>query len=129
MKIHIILFVIAASAAQAANWPAWRGADGLGISDEKEFPTQWNSTENIKWKMPLPGPGNSTPIVWRQRVFLTQATEKGAKRALLCFDSGTGKLLWQRETAFAGNESSHSDNPYCSASPVTDGERVYAWLG
>src|SRR5262249_11466955 len=79
---------------------------------------------NVRWKAPLPGPGNSTPVVWGDRVFLTQALDKGARRATLCFDRATGKKLWQKEVEFAGKESTHGDNPYCSASPITDGERV-----
>jgi outer membrane protein assembly factor BamB len=77
----------------------------------------------------LPGPGNSSPVVWGDRVFLTQALDKGRRRAVLCFDRGTGKVLWQRETPYKEEEPTHDTNPYCSATPVTDGERVIASLG
>jgi outer membrane protein assembly factor BamB len=78
----------------------------------------------VKWKAALPGPGNSTPIVWGRQVFLTQAAEGGKRRMLLSFDRGEGKLLWQREVEYGEKEPTHEDNPFCSASPVTDGERV-----
>src|SRR5262249_2932940 len=87
-------------------------------------------TENIRWKAPIPDAGNSSPIVWGERVFLTQALDNGARRAVLCFDRKDGKLLWQKETAFTGKESTYTSDPhYCSATPVTDGERVIASLG
>ena len=120
---------ICMGAARADNWPAWRGPHGDGQSDDKAAPIKWSRTENIRWKTALPGPGNSSPIVWKDRVFLTQALEKGRRRAVLCFDRANGKLLWQRETPYTDKESTHETNPYCSASPVTDGERVVASLG
>lgn len=126
----ILLALSLAAAATADNWPAWRGADGTGRCRETGVPVQWSATENVRWKTPLPGPGNSTPIVWGDRIFLTQSLDEGGKhRALLCFDRKDGKLLWQQETPFDGQETTHKDNPYCSASPVTDGERVVASLG
>src|SRR5205807_10594779 len=99
------------------------------MSPDRELPLAWSATENVTWKADLPGPGNSTPVVWGDRVFLTCATAKGAKRYVLCFDRATGKPLWQGETPFVGKEPTHDDNPYCSAAPVTDGRRVFAWLG
>jgi outer membrane protein assembly factor BamB len=114
---------------QAADWPAWRGPSGDGHSADKTLPLKWSRTENVRWKIPLPGPGNSTPIVWRDRVFLTQAIENGRRRAVLCLNRADGKILWQRETVYTEPESTHATNPYCSASPVTDGERVIASLG
>jgi outer membrane protein assembly factor BamB len=113
----------------ADNWPAWRGPHGDGHSAVKGLPLRWSRTENVRWKTPLPGPGNSSPIVWKDRVFLTQALEKGRRRAVLCLNRADGKLLWQRETLYTDKESTHQTNPYCSASPVTDGERVIASLG
>ncbi len=117
------------SSAFAGNWPAWRGPGGNGISDETGVPLHWSQDENIKWKIPLPGPGNSTPIVWENRVFVTGAREKGTVRALMCFDRGDGSLLWQREVTYEKPEATHDSNPYCSSSPVTDGQRVIMWHG
>lgn len=126
----LILLFGAATTAAAGNWPAWRGPLGNGYSGETGLPLNWSATENVRWKIPLPGPGNSTPIVWGDRVFLTQSLDRdGRQRALLCFNRKSGKLLWQHIIPFEAEESTHADNPYCSASPVTDGERVIAWLG
>ena len=111
------------------NWPAWRGAEGDGVTRESDLPLNWSQTQNVAWKAPLPGAGNSTPIVWGERIFLTCASDKGAKRSVLCFNRSDGKLLWRRDTTFPGQEPTHEANPYCSSSPVTDGKRVYAWLG
>jgi len=106
----------------AANWPAWRGPTGMGICEEKNLPTHWSQTENVKWRVVLPEPGNSTPVVWGGRVFLTQAV--GDRRTLICFDRADGKLLWQQGVTAREKDPTHATNPYCSASPVTDGERV-----
>ena len=118
-----------AGSLHAANWPAWRGADGQGVTSERNLPTRWSDTENVRWKIPLPDRGNSTPIVWGDKIFVTQAIEKDNSRGLLCFSKRDGKLLWQKSVTWEGKESSHETNPYCSASPVTDGERVIVWYG
>ncbi|MBI5773677.1 MAG: PQQ-like beta-propeller repeat protein [Verrucomicrobia bacterium] len=106
----------------AANWPAWRGPLGTGISEEKNLPTRWSATENVKWRIVLPEAGNSTPIVWGERIFVTQPV--GDRRTLMCFNRADGKLLWQIGVTTKEKEPTHQTNPYCSASPVTDGERV-----
>jgi outer membrane protein assembly factor BamB len=125
-----ILLLGWAGLARAENWPAWRGPRGDGTSAETGLPVSWSRTENVRWKARLPGPGNSSPVVWGERVFLTQALDrKGTQRAVLCFARGDGRLLWQRTVPFRGEEATHATNPYCSASPVTDGERVIAAHG
>jgi outer membrane protein assembly factor BamB len=126
------------SAARADNWPAWRGADGQGHCGEKGLPLKWGPSENVRWKVALPDSGSSTPAVWEDRVFVTQASEKtgwppkggnggtakARKRSLLCFARADGKLLWQADVIYDEEESTHPTNPFCSASPATDGERV-----
>jgi len=107
----MILVLAWASPARAENWPAWRGPRGDGTSTEKEVPTSWSPSENVRWKVKLPGPGNSTPIVWGNRIFLTQALDrKGTERAVLCFDRAGGKLLWQKSVSFKGEEPTHDTN-------------------
>ena len=113
----------------AGNWPAWRGPTGQGVTNETELPLEWTTEKNVRWKVPLPAGGNSTPIVWGDRVFVTQATDEGAERATLCFARMDGGLLWRAGVIYAASEPSHKDNPYCSASPVTDGEHVVASYG
>jgi outer membrane protein assembly factor BamB len=137
--------------ALADNWPGWRGPTGQGTSAEKNVPLEWDAKKNVRWKVALPDAGNSTPIVWGNFVFITQASDrklwppqvpegfpKGVspggsaileKRSVLCFNRADGTLLWQRDTIYPERESTHSTNPFCSASPVTDGERVVASHG
>ena len=119
-----IFLFLAATATFAADWPAWRGPTGIGVSAETDLPTKWSKTENVRWRVPLPEPGNSTPIVSKGRVFVTQAV--GDRRTLMCFDRADGKLLWQEGTTTKEKEPTHNTNPYCSASPVTDGPRIIA---
>lgn len=115
--------------ASASSWPEWRGSGGGGVADEKGLPTRWSSQENIRWKVPLPDRGNSTPAVWGNRVFITQPIESEGKRLVLCLDRISGKELWRAGTTYNLPEETHETNPQCSASPSTDGERVIAWFG
>lgn len=146
-----VLLVFLSLTAKAANWPSWRGPTGMGVSDEKNLPVEWSPTQNVRWKVALPSPGNSTPIIWGDRVFITQANDVtvwppkvpenfaggssagghavAEKRSVMCFQRTDGQLLWQRDTIYKDKEITHPTNPFCSASPVTDGERVIASHG
>ena len=115
--------------ALAGPWPAWRGPDGTGVTSEKGLPLQWTSSENVVWRADLPERGNSSPIVWGDKVFVTQAVSSSQQRTVMCFDRATGKVLWQSGPTYTGRESTQRDNPYCSATPATDGERVVASFG
>jgi outer membrane protein assembly factor BamB len=132
MKRHCIFICILVlwstrdSAVWGENWPAWRGPQADGVSGETKLPFTWGPERNILWKVPLPEPGNSTPIVWGQHVFITQSLDKGKRRALIAFARTDGKKLWQREVSCPIQETSHPQNPPCSGSPVTDGKAVYA---
>ncbi len=110
----------------ADNWPAWRGPHANGISTEQDVPVTWSATQNVRWKVPLPAPGNSTPIIWGDHVMLTQSLDGGKRRALTAFARRDGQKLWQQEVPCAVPETSHKQNPPCSGSPVTDGTAVYA---
>lgn len=121
----VLLVASALSAsAPAEDWPAWRGPTGMGHSSEQGLPLTWSATENVRWKTALPGPGNSTPVVWGDRILLTQSTGSGTRRGLLCLGRADGRILWQQEVAYDGREPTHKTNPHCAASPVTDGDRV-----
>jgi outer membrane protein assembly factor BamB len=126
-SIAFTLASLLASAARAENWPQWRGPTGQGISQESDVPLEWSATKNVKWKVKLPGPGNSTPIVWEDKVFLTCAENGGTVCSLFCFDRKTGQELWKR-SATAEKQLTHGTNPYCASSPTTDGKAVYVWL-
>jgi len=115
-----------ACTAAAENWPAWRGPAGNGISHESQLPIAFGPKAQVTWKTPLPEPGNSTPIVWDQFVFVTCSRESGAVRSLICFDRATGAERWRHDVPYAKAETIHSDNTICAGSPTTDGELVYA---
>ena len=125
----ILLATVLPQIVCAENWPQWRGPQGTGISSEKAAPLEWSKDKNIRWRVKLPGPGNSTPIVWQDKVFVTCAAPNGHQRGTYCFARKDGAELWKQVVEFAGDEPTHSTNPACSGSPVTDGERVVAWHG
>jgi outer membrane protein assembly factor BamB len=127
----ILLISLAAPVfvAHAANWPGWRGPNGTGIATEATLPLTWSEKENVRWRVELPDRGNSSPIVWGDKIFVAQAVSDAKRRTLMCFDRANGKLLWQTGPTYEERESTQRDNPYCSATPVTDGERVITSFG
>jgi outer membrane protein assembly factor BamB len=124
-----LCITLCAGAVQAEDWLRFRGPNGQGHVADTGYPLTWSKTEHIKWRVELPGPGNSSPIVVGNKVFLTQATEQGQKRSLLCFDRTNGQRLWEHTIPFGKVEETHKTNPYCSATPTSDGERVVVWHG
>ena len=128
--IGLFILLAGAGVTWAENWPGFRGPRGDGQSAEKGLPLTWSATENVRWKIELPGPGNSSPVVWGRRIFLTQSLDKkGHKRALWCLDRKDGTKLWQREVEYAGAEPTYADWFYAQATPVTDGQRVIVSFG
>jgi outer membrane protein assembly factor BamB len=110
-------------------WPRWRGPSGQGVAEGSGFPDSWSEKENVRWKVAVSGRGDSSPIVWKDRIFLTTAYG-GERRTILCFRRDDGKLLW--ETAAPPPDSVEhvqGRNSYATATPATDGERVYALFG
>ena len=118
-----------AVAADGDRWPQWRGPDGTGRTDAAGVVSEWGSEQNVQWRASLPEAGNSSPVVWDDRVYLTQPLSEQNQRALLCFDRATGEELWRRAVTYERAEPSHRTNPQCSPSPATDGERIVAWFG
>jgi outer membrane protein assembly factor BamB len=125
----LVLVVAAGSSLPAADWPAWRGPTGQGHCEEKNVPLKWSGKENVKWKVPLTHQGNSTPIVWGENIFLTQANKGGTERSLICFARADGKVRWQKNVSYSEKETNWDPNWYANASPVTDGERVVVSFG
>src|SRR5262249_16871001 len=101
-----------------------------GYCDDKNVPLTWSETKNFLWKKELPGHGNSTPIIWGDKVFLTAASKGGAERYVLCLSAKDGEVLWKKTAAKeAGGERTHDWNGYASASCATDGTYVWAFFG
>jgi outer membrane protein assembly factor BamB len=109
----------------AEEWPGWRGPRGDGTSLEKDIPLHWSKTDNVAWKVPIPGKGHSSPVVWGDRILLTTCLENEEKRCLLCLDRRDGKLLWQKVVLTAKLEKKHKLNSHASSTPVTDGQHVW----
>jgi len=126
--IALVLLVVTVPAF-AADWPAWRGPTGQGFSDETNIPATWSAEENVKWKVPLANQGNSTPVVWGDKIFLTQANKGGSERSLLCFARDDGRLLWQKDVAYSEKERNWNESWYANASPALDGERAIVSFG
>jgi outer membrane protein assembly factor BamB len=110
--------------AQAESWPCWRGPRGDGTCVERNVPTRWDPAEAL-WRTELPGQGHASPIVWGDRVFTVTALPASQERVLLCLECGTGEILWQRTVVRGPLQKIHKQNSYGSATPATDGERVY----
>ena len=137
------------------NWPHWRGPDASGVARTAKPPVEWSETKNLKWKAAIDGHGDSTPIIWGDKVFLLTAINTGEidpslpkpedqpKRifgitnpntkfrfVVLCLDRNTGRELWRRiAVEQVPHEGHHADNSFASASPTTDGRRLYCWFG
>ncbi|MCC6490191.1 MAG: PQQ-binding-like beta-propeller repeat protein [Candidatus Hydrogenedentes bacterium] len=146
------LLTFAHCACADANWPQFRGPDARGVAEGNGLPDRWSATENVAWKADIPGRGWSSPIVWGSRVFLTTVVNQGQSEApkkglylggnrkdapesihqwkVLCLDLETGQVVWERQVHEGKPPSStHIKNSYASETPVTDGERVYAYFG
>jgi outer membrane protein assembly factor BamB len=122
------LTLAAAMMGGESNWPRWRGPQQDGHSAESKLPVKWTAVD-IAWKTPLPGIGQSSPIIWGDRIFLTSALDSGKERLVFCVDRTSGTILWQ-QTAWKGEpEPSHKMNGWASASCVTDGKIVVAFFG
>ena len=121
MAVVLLSFVIV----NAENWPQWRGPALNGVSSEKNLPVKWTTEENVVWKVPMPGLSGSTPIVWRDRIFLNVAD--GDNLSLWCVDKTKGEVLWKKPLG-AGNVKMRKQN-MSSPSPVTDGRNVYVMTG
>lgn len=123
--VVILLAALLSCTAMAENWPGWRGPRGDGTSEEKQIPTQWSATENIAWKVAVPGIGHSSPIIWQDHLFLTTCITDTGDRQLLAYDRKTGQSLWTQTVLTSPLEGKHKLNSYASSTPATDGKLVY----
>lgn len=109
----------------ADDWSQFRGPNGTGISNTTHLPVEFGPERNVIWKTALP-PGHSSPILGRDRIFMTGF--EGNKLFTICVDRKTGKLLWQREVPRSRNDRLLKPNNPASPSPVTDGENAYVFF-
>jgi outer membrane protein assembly factor BamB len=126
--IRLLAFLALAFCSLAADWPRFRGPDGLGTSAE-DLPAKWTN-ETLRFDVKLPGEGNGSPIVAGGKVYLQTSSRDGTSRGLVCLDAGTGKLVWEQNLVGA-TAHTHKKNSLASSTPACDGERVYAvfWDG
>lgn len=124
--LALSLSLVFAGWAAAENWPQWRGPERNGISHETGAPLQWSKTENVHWRLPLPGQAGSTPVVWDDRIFLTAAEKSDL---VLLGISTEGKELWKQSLARGNRVIRGGEGNYASPSPSTDGKHVWAFVG
>jgi len=124
-----LLLVAGCAVASRHDWPRWRGPDGNAVSSDTRLPVHWSATRNVAWKVAVPGEGSSSPIVWKDAVFLTSALEEGARRVVHCLDRSTGTTRWRREVKDPNPERTSALTGHAAPTPVTDGSRVVALFG
>src|SRR5882672_8564323 len=87
--------MIAVEGEGARYWSRWRGPSGQGLASGSGYPDTWSATQNILWKTPVPGRGNSSPVVWRDRIFLSAEYDGGRRLSVLAFRRADGARLWE----------------------------------
>ena len=120
--IALSLPVVLPARADDEPWNRFRGPNGNGISHATTVPVRWTERD-YNWKVELPGPGHSSPVVWGKRIFVTCGDPATALRTLLCLDAVTGQTLWKREEP-SKTYRQHQDNNYASATPAVDSDGV-----
>jgi outer membrane protein assembly factor BamB len=111
-------------------WPSYRGPAEQGHSDAVGLPLKWSETENIVWKTPISGKAWSSPVVWNDRIWLTDASEDGTQLFALCVDRESGEILIRKRLRIlAAPQYCHPFNSYASPSPVIEEGRVYVTFG
>jgi len=124
--IFFLLVVVISFLAEGEEWPNWRGPRRDGTSLEKGLPVRWSKTENVLWRVPLPGPAGATPVVWGNYIFLTSIEKNDV--VLLCI-STDGKILWKRILGSENNTVKGDEGNFAAPSPSTDGKNIWAFAG
>jgi outer membrane protein assembly factor BamB len=122
LPLFVVILLI--TPAVAGNWTRFRGPNGTGVAEDTDIPVQF-SDKNILWKAPIPGDGNSSPVVWGNHIFLQTSLDRGKERALLCLDADTGKILWTRNIPGKFVKLPMPGSSLASSTPATDGEAVF----
>jgi outer membrane protein assembly factor BamB len=121
--------MVADTGEAAQYWARWRGPSGQGLVTDAGYPDSWSDTENVRWKVPVPGSGNSSPIVWGDRIVFTTAYDGGARLSVLAYSRRDGTKLWETFAPDGRQGRHHDKNGHASATPATDGERIYVSFG
>lgn len=127
MKLSLLLAAwVCGGAVSAQEWTRFRGPDGSGSSAAEGFPDHFGEGD-LAYKIALPGPGISSPVLWGGRLFLTSEGEEAGKRLVMAFDAASGRELWRVEDRFSVY-GQHQFNSFASSTPCVDKERLYlAW--
>lgn len=123
--VSAVVLLAAAGPTAAENWPQWRGPRNDGVSHETGLPTVWSNSQNVAWRLPLPGSAGATPVVWEDRIFLTSANED--ELVLLCADTD-GNVHWERTVSRGDKTVRGDEGNSASPSPATDGRHVWAMM-
>ncbi len=126
LLVALLALASVPSLAPAENWAQWRGPSFNGSTTATSLPVQWDATNRITWKTPLPGPSAATPAIWGDRVFVT-STDAEQQLLLLCLERSSGRIRWQKK--LGEGDFIKGNNNLVSPSPATDGQRVYALFG
>ena len=129
--IAAIMVMQSASATRAGDsaWPQFRGPKSSGLAAEGQNPpVKFGPRQNLLWKTPLPR-GHSSPCIWEDQIFLTGYTKEKKELQVFCIGRSSGKILWTRIVPAEQIEKVHSISNPATATPATDGERVYAYFG
>ena len=132
IQVSIMLCMCGSTVAEngddTSSWHQYRGPNSQGFSVDTVVPLSWDQTKNVRWRTALPHPGNSSPIVYGEKIFITISDPSGQSRAIHCYDRSNGKKLWEKVVNHPVVERL-AQNFHCSPTPCTDGQRVIAWLG
>ncbi len=147
----LVTMIIGLQAEETTNWPQFRGPGARGVAKGKGLPTTWSTTENVKWCVPVPGRGWSSPVIWGDKVFLSSAISTGKEKTvkkglyfggnektpspnqhrwmIYCFSFESGEKLWEQETNVGKPLTPrHIKNNYAPETQVTDGNLIYTYF-
>ena len=126
LSILMICLTVCSSTLSADDWPQWRGADLTSVSNERDVPVEWGKDKDMRWRVPMPGPAGSSPVVWGDNVFLTSVDKSNL--TLICVGVESGKVKWKK--LLDGQDKASRDGANsASPSPSTDGEHVWVMMG
>ena len=116
--------------APAENWTEFRGPTGQGHSSEHGLPLTWSETENVAWKVPIPGRGWSSPVLVDDQIWLTTAINDGRSLRAICLNRDTGRIVHNVEVFQLTDPGAvHQKNSHASPTPILEGDRVYLHFG